>query len=56
MFHLPAWPNKVQMGSMEAIHMAPVPIIIKIKFFLMKLMADKYTKESLECRHSSKNK
>lgn len=42
------------MGSMEAIQMAPVPIIIIIKFLKMRLMAGKYTKMSLECRHSSK--
>lgn len=37
--------------------MAPVPIIIKIMFFLLtRLMVDKYTKQNLECGHSSENK
>lgn len=31
LLNLPTWSNKVQTGSMEAIEMAPVPIIIKIK-------------------------
>lgn len=33
LFNLPTWFNKVQMGSLEAIQMAPIPIIIKIEFF-----------------------